>query len=191
MKKKLQEIHENACINISHALTKLSGRKVIVDIINPKISGIKELSPLIDPNEIVAGVYLPVTGQAKGASILVFPKETAFKLCDFLLKRNIGTTKELTELDKSALKETGNIFCGTYFTTLANELKIKIIEHIPEFSFEKFGGILTQIITKFAAKAEKTLVVEIEFMFTDVVLQGYFLLLLEKEQIEQIIGSLE
>ncbi len=191
MNKRLQEIHEEACVHISAAFTKLSGRKTIVNIANPKITEVKELSPFIDADEIVAGVYLPVTGETKGAALLILPKETAFNLCDFLLKREIGTTQELTGMDESALKEAGNIFCGTYFTTLANELKIKIIEHLPEFSFERFGGILTELITKCAAGAEKTLVVEIEFMFTELVLQGYFVLLLEKKQIEHIIGSLE
>jgi chemotaxis protein CheY-P-specific phosphatase CheC len=43
-----------------------------------------------------------------------------------LIKKASGTTKELTELDKSALLELGNIICGSYFTTLSNYTGIKM-----------------------------------------------------------------
>ena len=105
-----------------------------------------------------------------------------------MVKRAPGTTRKLSGLDKSALKEVGNILSGNYLAVLSNMMKIKIIEHIPSFSFDMFGAVISQIITKFAQKVEEALVVEIEFIFEPTILRGYFLMLFELEKIEKILG---
>lgn len=190
MENKLQEVNEQAAVNASEALSELIDRQVEVEICRTEIKKVEDLSPLIGPEEMVAGIYLPVTGDINGAALLIFPKETAFVLSDLLVKREPGTTHELTELDKSALKEVGNIISGNYLTVLANVLQIKIVEHIPNFSFDMFGAIVSQIIADFAQKTEKALVIEIEFAFKPETFKGYFLLLFEVEQFKAMVGSL-
>jgi chemotaxis protein CheC len=187
MTNKLKEVNEQAALNASKALSKLTGRRVEVKIAKVEVKKVEELSPIIGTEEIVAGIYLPVTGDVKGASLLIFPKETAFTLSDLLVKRKPGTTRKLSELDESALKEVGNIISGNYFTILSNMLKIKIIEHIPSFSFDMFGAITSQIIAKFAQEAAEALVIAIEFTFEPVTLKGYFLLLLRLEEMKIIL----
>lgn len=183
---KLQEINKEAAIATSGALTKLIGRPVSVVISNPEVKDVKDLTPAIGAEEIVAGIYLPIAGDVQGAALLIFPKETTFSLSDLLVRRPPGTTRKLTELDKSALKEVGNIITGNYFTILGNKLQAKIIEHIPSFSFDMFGAILSEIITKFVQRCEKAIVIEVEFIFKPTTLTGHFLLLLEVEQIKAI-----
>ena len=188
MEDKLQEINQQAASNASNALSKLIDEPVGLGISKAEIKKVEDLSPVIDPEEIVAGIYLPVTGDIKGASLLLFPKETAFTLSDLLSRRESGTTRKLTKLDESALKEVGNIISGNYFTVLSNELQAKIIEHVPSFSFDMFGAIINQIIAKFAQGAEKALVIEIEFIFKPRTLKGYFLLLFDLQQLKAILG---
>ena len=189
MENKLQQVNEQAAVNASEALSKLIDRQVDVEISKAAVKKVEDLSPLIGPEDVVAGIYLPVTGDIKGAALLIFPKETAFTMSDLLVKREPGTTRKLTELDESALKEVGNIISGNYLTVLANVLQVKIIEHIPNFSFDMFGAIVSQIITDFAQKTENALVIEIEFLFKPEVLKGYFLLLFEVEQFKAMVGS--
>jgi len=78
---------------------------------------------------------------------------------------------------------------GNYFTTLQNELQIKIIEHVPQFSFDMFGSIIEQILTEFAKNTEQALIIELEFTFEPVKLKGYFLLLLRIEELKAILGE--
>jgi len=186
---KLQEINQQAASNASRALSKLTGREVSIGVSKTEIKKVEELSPIIGPEEVTAGIYLPVTGDVKGASLLIFPKETAFTLSDLLSRREPGTTRKLTQLDESALKEVGNIISGNYFTVLSNELQVKIIEHVPSFSFDMFGAIINQIIAKFAQGAEKALVIEIEFVFKPRTLKGYFLLLFDLQELKAILGG--
>lgn len=190
MENKLKEINGRAAVKASDALSKLIDRQVEVEIHRAEVKEVRNLSPFIGPEEMVAGIYLPVTGDINGAALLIFPKETAFVLSDLLVKREPGTTHKLTELDKSALKEVGNVVSGNFLTVLANVLQIKVVEHIPDFSFDMFGAITSQIIANFAQKVREALVVEIEFSFKPETLKGYFLLLFEAEQFSAIVRSL-
>ncbi len=182
--KKLQEINKQASLSMSRALSGLIDRPVDVRTTKAEVKKVEELSPIIGPEEIVAGIYLPITGDIKGAALLIFPEETAFTLCDLLVKRKLGTTRRLSGLDKSALKEMGNILCGNYLAVFSNTLQVKIIEHIPSFSFDMFGAVISQIITNCAQKVKTVLVVEIEFIFKPETLKGYFLFLFELEHIK-------
>jgi len=190
MENKLQEVNEQAAVNASEALSKLIDRQVEVEISKTEVKRVEDLSPLIGSEEIVAGIYLPVTGDVSGAALLIFPKETAFLLIDLLVKRGPGTTHKLTELDKSTLKEVGNIISGNYLTVLANVLQIKIIEHIPNFSFDMFGAIVSQIVTDFAQRTDKALVIEMKFTFKPLTFKGDFLLLFKVEQFKAMLGRI-
>jgi len=146
--KNLQMVHEEACVQASGALARLIGRQAIVDIVNPSVKKVEELTPTIGSDRAVVIVYLPVIGKVEGAALLMFSPQTAFDLSDLLIKKASGTTKELTELDKSALQELGNIICGSYFTTLANYTGIKMIEQSPRLSFDTLETTLEQAVRK-------------------------------------------
>lgn len=191
MKDKLTEINERAASDASKALSKLIDRPTSVVINRPEVKKVEELAPIINPEEIVAGIYLPITGDVTGASLLIFSKETAFTLCDLLVKREPGTTRKLAELDESALKEVGNIVSGNYFSALSNLLQVKIVGHIPSFSFDMFGAVISQIIANFAQETKNALVIEIEFIFEPVTLIGYFLLLFKPEEINAVLGGVK
>ena len=118
----------------------------------------------------------------------MFPKETAFTLCDLLIKKEPGSTRGLDELDMSALKELGNIVAGNYLTVLSNVVGAKIVEHIPSFSFDMFGAILEQIVAEFARDVRKAIVIEVEFIFKPETLKGYYLLLFESDSFKRILG---
>ena len=189
MNDRLNEINRRAARNASNALSKLIDKLVKVEIADSSVKSVQNLSMVIPPEEIVAGIYLSVTGDVKGASILIFPEASAFTLSDLLLKRKIGTTRRLTELDKSALMEVGNIVSGNYLTVLSDALGVKTIEHVPRFSMDMFGAIMGQIIANFTEQADKVLVVEIEFTFEPTRLKGYFFLLFRVEELQAILGA--
>jgi len=92
---KLQEINKHAALNASRALSKLIDRPVDVQVSKAGVKKVEELAPIVGPEEIVAGIYLPVTGDIKGAALLIFSEETTFTLCDLLVKREPGTTRRL------------------------------------------------------------------------------------------------
>ena len=186
---KLHEVNKLATLKMSQALTKMAKQEVRVKISKAKIKKVEKLEPIIPAEEMVAGIYLPVTGKINGASLLILPKETAFTLCDVMLKKKRGITRKLSAMDKALLKEAGNIISGTYLGVFANKLKIKTVEHLPSLSYAMFGAILSQIITNFAKGAKDALVIEIQFVLTPVKLKGYFLLMFKVEDIKKVLGG--
>jgi len=196
MPERLQSIHEEACLQTSDALARLIGKQAVVDIASQNVRRVEELVPPLSPAETIARVCLPVNGGTKGIALLLFSRQTAFHLSDLLIGKAPGTTNKLDELDESALKELGNIVCGSYFTTLSNHTGIKMIEHIAQFTFDKIPAILEQTMTKFPQNQDGVLAIETEFNFTIPTLRGlrfrtYFLVLFETAQYEAIIDSLE
>ncbi len=194
--RKLQNIHEEACINTSDALAKLIGRQTIVDIVNQNIRRVDGLTPPIISAKAVAAVRLPVISNVEGAALLLFSKEAALHLSDLLIKKEPGATNKLDELDISALEELGNIVCGTYFTTLSNCTGFKMVERIAQFTFDKLPAVLEQTITGFTENREDVLAIETEFNFTVPTLKGlcfktHFLALFENNQLEAILNSLQ
>ena len=187
---KLSKMTDEAARNASRALTKLSGEKVTVEVSKAEVTKIQRKFPDIEPESIVAGIYLPITGEVKGASLLIFPEKIAYTLCDVLVKRPAGTTRKLTELDKSALKEVGNIICGSFLTVFSNTLKIKIVEHVPSLSFDMFGAVVDVIIAEFAQKAEQALVIEVKFVFEHANIKGYVVLIFGLEEMKAIMEAL-
>ena len=85
---KLIKMTDKAAKFASAALSKLSDEKVTVEVSNTEIVKVHRQFLDIDPEAIVAGIYLPVTGDVKGAALLVFPEQIAYALCDVLVKRN-------------------------------------------------------------------------------------------------------
>ena len=155
------------------------------------IARIQRKFPDIESETIVAGIYLPVTGDVKGAALLIFPEKIAYALCDVLVKREPGTTHKLTELDISALKEVGNIICGSFLTVFSNTLNVKIVENVPQFSFDMFGAVADIIIAEFAQKAEDALVIEVKFVFEHTNIKGYLALIFGLHEMQAIIKALE
>lgn len=191
MEQKLARMTNEAARSASRALAKLSGEKVNVSVSKTEITKIQRRFPDIEPETIVAGIYLPITGDVKGASLLIFPEKIACTLCDVLVKRKPGTTRKLTELDKSALKEVGNIVCGSFLTVFSNTLKAKLIGDVPSLSLDMFGAVVDVIVTGFAKKVEDVLVIEVRFVFEKADIKGYIALIFELEQMKAIMKALE
>jgi len=103
----------------------------------------------------------------------------------------------MTELDKSALQELGNIICGSYFSSLANRVKIKIVEHMAQITFdEPFETTLERTIERLTPNQEDVTALETEFNFSMPAFRGhlfksYFLVLFQTDQLKIILEALQ
>ncbi len=120
LKVSFTEISNAAAEHVSSALSKLVDRPVGIEFSKIGVKKVDDLCPLISAEEMVTGVFLPITGDAEGAALLVLTKDDGFTMTDLLNKREPGTTRQLTELDESALKEVGNIITGAYLTVISD-----------------------------------------------------------------------
>ena len=187
----LDTINREAAQRASQALHKLTGKPVVVEISEAALKPVVEFSKAMGQEELVTGIHLPVTGDIRGASLLIFPRDAALALCDLLLERPPGTTRILSELDASALKEVGNIIVGNYLTVLGNRLQIRVIEHIPSLSTDMFGAMVDQLTSQLAQRVERAIVLEVHFRLVEFSISGTLVLLLAVEALEAVVHALE
>src|SRR5215217_9279657 len=109
----LDALREVANIGAGHAATALStmtGGTIMISVPTINIARLEDVPPQISaPEEPVAAVLMNMLGDLTGRTLLVFPKPTAIRMAELMLKRPHAGGGELTELEQSAVKEAGNI----------------------------------------------------------------------------------
>jgi chemotaxis protein CheC len=188
---RLKEISAQAANQASQDLSKLTGKGITLEIASVDVKDVNGLEPTIKRDELVSGVYVPITGEIPGSALLILPPQSTFYLSDLMVGREEGATKKLTKLDESALEEVGNIIACSYIGVLGNRLQAELIENPPVFQSAVFGALLQQSITNFAQRASKALTVEIQFVFKEKKIRAYLLLLFGSEALEAILKSLD
>lgn len=186
----LSKITREATEKASLALSKLTHHKASLEFTKIELGKVTTVLKRLDPESVVTGVYLPISGDAKGASLMIFPEKVSYLLCDMLLNKKMGTTQKITEYEKSALNEVGNIILGSILTVLSNNIKVKMIENMPNFCQDMLGAVVDQVIVEFVQKTEEVLIIELVFHFFNTEVKGYVLIIFETEAINALIENM-
>ena len=120
----LDALREVANIGAGHAATALSqmiNSTIMISVPTINVSRLEEVPPQIsEPEEPVAAVLMHMMGDLTGRTLLVFPKPTATRLAELMLRRPPGSSPELGEMEQSAIKEAGNILSSAYMNALSD-----------------------------------------------------------------------
>jgi chemotaxis protein CheC len=194
-KEQLDALKEVGTIGAGHAanaLSQLAGRKIMISVPEVKAVPLKEVVELVGPPEsIVAVVYMNLMGDARGKTLLIFPRQSAFNLVDILMKRPPGQTKFLKEMDSSAIKEVGNILTGAFLTTLADFLNIALIPSVPLLAYDMVGAILEALAIEFGEEADYIFCIQTEFTDPTLDIGGNFILVFDRKSLDTIIEKID
>src|SRR5581483_8507629 len=158
------------------ALSQLLGKKIHITVPKAKVIPLSQVPSLVgDPNTLVAGLILSILGDATGKIILLFPRDSALHLADLLLKQPVGSSKILSEMGHSAIKEAGNILTGAYLSALNEFLGMLLLISVPTLVFDMAGALLATI-TQGLEDATKVICIETKFIDNDQVIDDYFIL---------------
>ena len=191
----LDALREVANIGAGHAATALSqmiGGTIMISVPTINVSRLEEVPPQISaPEEPVAAVLMHMLGDLTGRTLLVFPKSTAVRLSELMLRRPAGTSKELGELEQSAIKEAGNILSGAYMNALSDFMGLMLLPSPPSLAIDMSTAVLTTAYLQFGTDRDYVFCVESEFFMTDVNerLRGFFLLLPDPASLQAILRA--
>jgi chemotaxis protein CheC len=155
-------LQEVANIGASHAATALSQlvqRSIKIAI--PKIN-IVPLENTMDPyknEESMVAIFLKISDELPCYSLLLLTQKSAFALADILLQQKSDVAKtEITDMERSALEEVGNITMCAFFDSIAELLHVPLIPGPPALAYDMPNAVMDYILIQIGAVADKIFV---------------------------------
>ena len=192
----LDAMREVANIGAGHAATALSqmtNRTIMITVPRVNIRPLEEACDTIGtPDEVVAAILMHMMGDLTGRALLLFPQRSARTLCDFLLRREIGTTQEFGEMEQSALKEAGNILASAYLNALSDFMGMMLVPSVPSLVIDLSAAVLTSAHLNFGHDRDYAFCVETSFRLEGSTepLGGHFLLLPDMASLRSIFDAI-
>ncbi|MEA2723610.1 MAG: chemotaxis protein CheC [Gemmatimonadales bacterium] len=192
----LDAMREVANIGAGHAATALSqmtNRTIMITVPRVNVRPLEEACDTVGtPDEVIAAILMHMMGDLTGRALLLFPQRSARTLCDYLLRREVGTTHEFLEMEQSALKEAGNILASAYLNALSDFMGMMLVPSVPSLVIDLSGAVLTSTHLNFGHDREYAFCVETSFRLegTTEPLGGHFLLLPDMASLRSIFDAI-
>ena len=190
----LDALREVANIGAGHAATALSqmiGETIMISVPRINVARLEDMSRQMGaPDEPVAAVLMHLLGDLTGRTLLVFPRKTAFRLSELLLRRP-SARDEFTEMEQSAIKEAGNILSSAYANALSEFMGMMLLLTPPSLAVDMSTAVLTTAYLQFGTDRDYVFCVESEFLMTgvDEKLHAFFLLLPDPASLQAILKA--
>jgi chemotaxis protein CheC len=192
----LDALREVANIGAGHAATALSqmtNRTIMISVPEVNVRPLEEVTDLVgNPDEVVSAVLMQMMGDLTGRTLILFPEESARKLCDILFRREPGTTTAFAAMEQSGLKEVGNILVSAYMNALSDFMGMMLVPSVPSLVIDLSGAILTTTYLNFGHERDYVFCVETSFQVGNdgERLRGHFLLLPDMPSLRAIFDAI-
>ncbi len=182
----LKEIGNIGTGNAATALSTLTGKKIEITVPNVETVPIEKIIFVFSqPEDIVIGIRMVVKGDAQFDILLILDRHAAKKILTDLLGSPCEDITQLDEMSVSALKEIGNIMCGSYITALAEFTQLYLDPLPPELSIDMLVAIVSEAILASENYEDNAIFVETELSVEDIKSATSQMLLIPRQ------GSLE
>src|SRR4051812_6320547 len=192
----LDAMREVANIGAGHAATALSqmtNRTIMITVPRVKVRPLEDACDMLGPpDQVVASVLMHMMGDLTGRAMLLFPKPAALVLCDYLFRRERGTTTAFGEMEESSLREAGNILASAYLNALSDFMGMMLVPSIPSLVIDLGGAVLTSAHLNFGTNREYAFCVETTFRIqgSPEPMAGHFLLLPDVASLRSIFDAI-
>jgi len=192
--KQIDALKEVGSIGSGHAaiaLSQMLGRRINMAITKVEVVPSTNFIEFIGEKNInMVSTYVKILGDMEGGIALLFKREDALKLSDLLMNRESGTSKFISEMDQSAIKESGNVISGSYLSALSLMVDCKMALSIPRFTFDNIKTLLKGILQEVLPGEEKAVSLITEFIESSSQIKGYYLFLPNPTTLKNILGTL-
>jgi|GEM_PF-169206 len=159
--KLLEEVHNAGAIQASISLSQFTGQEIRVSFPESRMVPIRDVAELLGGEEAtVGGIYVGVSGELIGGILLVIPEANLLKIDDMLHGRPVGTAKQVTDVDISAMSELGNILSCCFINAIADSENIAANAEVPEMSIDMCLPVIDSVVARFNQPGESLLLTE-------------------------------
>ena len=177
--------------NAATALSSMLNARVSMALPRAEILEFNDaLARLGDPEIVIAGVLVELTGEIQGIMLFIIPEEFS----DEVLFRMLGKTRtallELDEIESSVLTEIGNIVISSYVTALSALAGVEVELSVPQLAVNMLGGIMSLPMAMMGQQSDRIMMVTGEFNIDDKALNSGMLLLPNVESLNILMKKL-
>ncbi|WP_102271437.1 chemotaxis protein CheC [Cytobacillus massiliigabonensis] len=193
----LKEIGNIGAGHAATALSKLLNKKIDMKVPNVQIVSFDEMMNMAGGAEnVVAGVFLRIEGEAPGSMFFVLPVEQATSF----IREMIGDesfsleSPPYSEIGLSALQELGNILSGSYLTSLSDFTNLSLYPSVPALSIDMVGAIISYGLIELSHVSDYAIVIDTALNEDEdesaEYVKGHFFLLPDPDSFQIIFKSL-
>ncbi|PHR93087.1 MAG: chemotaxis protein [Blastopirellula sp.] len=113
--------------------------------------------------EFFTMVVMTLDGEVGGTMILTFDEKNGRQLAATLINREVETDEVWSDLEKSALNETGNILGCAYLNALSDLVSANLVPSPPYFIQDYGASVLEQALMEQAITEDKVLICRTTF----------------------------
>lgn len=151
----LREIGSIGTGNAATALSQMMNKPVRITLPEVRIMEYNEAIEWIGgPEEVTAGVLVKMSGDIGGIMLSVQKLELVNVVLNAMLGENIDSYENLTELERSAMIEIGNIMISTFINALSGLADVNIKLTVPAFAVDMQGAILTVPMAEYGGMSD-------------------------------------
>ncbi|MDD5668891.1 MAG: chemotaxis protein CheC [Candidatus Omnitrophica bacterium] len=188
----LKEIGTIGAACAATALADLLGEKVEISVPQVSVVPLENLCTVMGGMERTFFVLdMEINGDILGRIFLLFSPDDAKFLGGTLLGKSKEEIDLKDELFQSSLKESANILCGSYVSSLAELTNMTILTGIPSLALDMVGAILDFIFIQIAQYSEQALYIKTDFKVKGLNLEGLFLFFPSTDSLQKIFEVLK
>lgn len=188
----LKEVGNIGAGNAATALSLILNKPVNMAVAQVNVKEIDELVQVLgDEENYIAAMLIEVYGDIQGMLILAFEVECAITLVGTILNKEPEALTSLEEIDHSVLCETGNILAGHYLNALSQLTGMYLNYSVPQIAMDMASAILSYPATTYGTNNSAMLLIETAFTDCEKILDSKYFLILNEEEAENIVKSLE
>ncbi|MFW5962024.1 MAG: chemotaxis protein CheC [bacterium] len=186
----LKEISNIGAGNAVTALSQFLDCRIEMTVPSIEILPLEEIPDVTGgAEEVVLAILLKVIGDAPGNILFIFSQKGATDFLQDVLKRKV-IVEDLQEIEKSALKELGNILAGAYLSALNRITNFNLIQTVPEFAYDMAGAIISSITISTCIENDYALLLETQFTSNGKNIEGYFFLIPSPGSLNKLLSGL-
>jgi chemotaxis protein CheC len=164
----LNELFASATHDASAAMCRWTNGLITVALDQVREIALEDISAELGiGDELLTMVVLTIGSEVGGNLVLVFDELNGRQLAASLLSREPGTEPEWSELEKSALTETGNILGCAYINALVRLIGMDLMPSAPYFIQDYGASVVQQAVMTQALASDRLLVCQIGFRRRD------------------------
>ncbi|MCI9441524.1 MAG: chemotaxis protein CheC [Ruminococcus sp.] len=187
----LKEIGSIGGGNAATALSSMLNAKVNMALPEVKILGFNAaLNLLGDPEELVAAIFVEMSGELNGVMLFILTKEFSDEIVQKMLGKPSIDFMEMDEIDTSVLTEIGNIVISSYITAMSSLSNVEVELSVPQFTVNMQGGIMSVPIAIMGQHSDRIMMITGKFKIDGKALNSNMLLLPDVESLNVLMKKL-